>query len=167
MDTASERAGAGPLSALLAGLQAGMQGVLWMLAWLGVYAAWQRLSFWTPENLMATAFYGSGALRRDFSGRTISGMALYLLLYSTLGALFALALRARRTRPRTILLGVLFGLCWYFLSYRLIWKRVMPLAALLYPERPTMIGHLIYGAILGRFPAYQRRAEEAQPSSGI
>lgn len=159
MDTASERARTGSLSALLAGLEAGMLGVLWMLAWLGVSAAWQRLSFWAPENLMATAFYGGDALRRDFSGRTISGMALYLLLYSTLGALFALLARTSRTRPRTILLGVLFGLCWYYLSYRLIWRGVMPLEALLYPERPTLIGHLIYGAMLGRFPVYQRRAE--------
>ena len=40
----------------------------------------------------------------------------------------------------------------------------MPLAALLYPERPTMIGHLIYGAILGRFPVYQRGAEGTHPT---
>ena len=74
-----------------------MLGVLWMLAWLGVSAAWQRLSFWAPENLMATAFYGGDGLSRDFSGHTISGMALYLLLYSTLGALFALAARNATT----------------------------------------------------------------------
>ena len=164
MDTASERARTGPLSALLAGLEAGMLGVLWMLAWLGVSAAWERLSFWTPENLMATAFYGADALRPGFTGATLSGMALFLLLYSALGALFALAVRARWTRLRTILVGALFGLCWYYLSYRLIWKSAIPLAALLHPERPTMIGHLIYGAVLGRFPAYQRRLAETPPA---
>src|SRR5437867_476971 len=46
------------LSATLAGLQAGMLGVCWMLAWLGLSAKWQNRSFWTAENLMATAFYG-------------------------------------------------------------------------------------------------------------
>jgi hypothetical protein len=160
MGESSERGRSGSLSALLAGLQAGMLGILWMLAWLGAGAAWRRLSFWTAENLMATAFYREAALRADFSGATVSGLALYLLLYSGLGALFALAVRERLSRTRTILAGILFGLCWYYLSYRAIWRSLAPIEALLHPERPTVIGHVIYGAVLGRFPKYLRHEEE-------
>jgi hypothetical protein len=151
------------LSAILAGLQAGMVGALWMLAWLGVSAAWRNQGFWNSENLFATLFYGSDAVRSDFSWKTLSGLALYLLLYSLLGGIFALALRGRARSGRLVLVGIIFGLGWFYLSFHLIWKTVMPLAYLLSPDRPTLIGHLIYGVCIGRFPAHDpgRRLEVA------
>ena len=87
----------------LAGLQGGMLGVCWMLVWLGISAEWQRRSFWTAENLMASAFYGGSAIRSDFAGGTLSGMAVYLLLYSLLGAVFAVIVRDRMPRSRVLL----------------------------------------------------------------
>jgi len=78
-----------PLAVFLAGLQAGMIGICWMLAWLGLSAMGQRRSFWTAENLMASVFHGDAAIRRGFGFSTLSGIALYLLIYSLLGALFA------------------------------------------------------------------------------
>src|ERR1039457_5804178 len=73
---------ANPLAVSLAGLQAGMIGICWMLAWLGVSAMGQRRRFWTAENLMATVFHGDTAIRRGFASSTLSGLALYLLAYS-------------------------------------------------------------------------------------
>jgi hypothetical protein len=157
METARESRPAAALSALLAGLAAGMTGAFWMLFAMGATAAWKRLSFWTPENLFATFFYGEAALHSGFSSRTVSGLALYLLIYSGLGALFALAVRDRLPRMRVTLLAVLFAICWYYTSFRLLWKTAMPLVALLHQERPTIFGHVIYGAILGRYPVFMRR----------
>jgi hypothetical protein len=142
------------LSATLAGLQAGMVGALWMLAWLGVSAAWKGQGFWNSENLFATLFYGSDAVRSDFSWKSIAGLALYLLLYSLLGGIFAFVLRGAARSGRLVLMGIIFALGWFYLSFHLIWKSVMPLAYLLSSERPTMIGHLIYGVCIGRFPAH-------------
>src|SRR5437764_14484293 len=102
MEPAMESPRPDALSSTLAGLQAGMLGVCWMLAWLGLSAVWQRRSFWTAENLMATAFYGERALRSGFASRTLSGLALYLLLYSLLGALFAALLRNRLWRSTVL-----------------------------------------------------------------
>jgi hypothetical protein len=152
-----------PIASLAAGLQAGMAGALWMLAWLGFHAAWQRLSFWTSPNLFATSFYGGAALRPGFSGRTLAGMALYLLLYSSLGALFAFAVRNRLTRLRIALLAIAFAIGWYWLSFRVLWKSAMPLVAMLHQTRSNIAGHLIYGALLGRYPIYLPRAAEAAP----
>lgn len=151
------------LSATLAGLQAGMVGALWMLAWLGISAAWQNQGFWNSENLFATMFYGSDAVRSDFSWKSIAGLALYLLLYSVLGGIFALALRGRARSGRLVLIGIIFALGWFYISFHLLWKSVMPLAYLLSPDRPTMIGHLIYGVCIGRFPVHDpgRRPEVA------
>src|SRR2546422_1022851 len=88
---------ANPLAVFLAGLQAGMMGICWMLAWLGLSSLGQRRSFWTAENLMATVFHGDNAIRRGFGTSTLSGLALYLLIYSLLGAVFAAAVRTRFT----------------------------------------------------------------------
>jgi hypothetical protein len=161
MLAAMERRSANSLSAFLAGLQAGMVGVWWMLAWMGVSAVWQRGSFWTPENLMASVFYGNAAIRRGFAAGTVSGLALYVLLYSLLGAGFAMAVGTRLPRPRLALASMAFALCWYYAAFHLVAKSVWPLVALLDAERTTVLGHVIYGALLARFPAYLPHAAEA------
>ena len=156
---------ASALDSLLAGLQGGMVGVLLMLAWLGISAAWQQRSFWTAENLMASAFYGTRSIHSGFAGRTLPGLALYLALYSALGSLLALALRNRMLPVRTLLAAVMFAMAWYYVSFHWMWERMLPLVALLHAERPTAIGHVIYGLWLGRYPAYLRRAPSIQPET--
>jgi len=147
----------GPTAGLLAGLQAGLVGVLLMLAWLGVSAVWQQRSFWTAENLMASVFYGTGSIHSGIATRTLPGLALYIAIYCTMGALIGLLLRGRLTRLRTALVCIVLAMIWYYVSFRWLWVRVMPLVALLHAERPTAIGHLIYGLCLGRFPGYLRK----------
>jgi hypothetical protein len=149
--------------AFLAGLQAGLIGVLWMLAWLGISSMLERRGFWMAENLLASAFYGSAALRGGFSGSTLSGLALYILMYSVLGALFAWALHlyAKPTglpRLTLILAAVACGLGWYWLTFQMLWKNWIPLAAILHSRSGTVLGHVLYGTLIARFPAYLPRA---------
>jgi len=169
MDAATQPRSAGPLSSFLAGLQAGLLGILAMLAWLGISAAWQQRSFWTSENLMASLFYGNRAIRSGFAGHTVSGLAVYLLLYSLLGGALAFALRDRLARIRILILSLLFAMIWYYLSYRVLWKEVAPLIALLHVERSTVLGHLVYGTVLARYPIYLPRPPgpplEAKPQA--
>jgi len=154
MEAASEVRRASPFDALLAGLQAGMVGALWMLGWFGLNDAWQRRSFWSSENLFASAFYGDAAIRRGFSFPTLGGLALYLLLYSSLGAIFAVMARNEARPLRGLLLSLAFALAWYYASFHWLWKSAIPMVALLHPERPTILGHLIYGTWLSRFRVY-------------
>jgi hypothetical protein len=144
----------GKISAFLAGLQGGMIGVLWMLVWLGISALWQRRSFWTSENLIASAFYGESAIRRGFAGSTVSGMALYLLVYSMLGGLFALVFREQGRQVRVLLLSLAFSTGWYYLSFHVMYRSILPLVYLLHTERPMVLGHLVYGTLLARFQNY-------------
>ncbi len=152
MEPATERQRARALAAFPAGLEGGMLGALWMLASMGVISAWRQTSFWTPENLMATAFDRHAAIRGGFGLGTISGLALYLALYSLLGGLFALAVGGRLPRGRVFLAAVAGAVCWYFLSFRWLWKSLLPLVSLLHVEQSTIVGHVVYGAILGQFP---------------
>ena len=103
------------------------------------------------------------AIRAGFAGRTLSGLAVYLLLYSLLGALLAWAVRDRLARIRVLMVSVLFALIWYYLSYRLLWRTVAPLIALLHVERATVLGHLVYGTLLGRYPVYLPRPPVPPP----
>ena len=83
------------MTRFLAGLQAGMMAVIVMLGWLGVSAIWQRHTFWSAPNQMATVFRGAAAIAPGFGPYTATGIAVYVLVYSLIGAIFAL------TMPRT------------------------------------------------------------------
>jgi hypothetical protein len=161
MGVATESRSGAAVSTFLAGLQAGMIAACWMLVWLGVSAVWQRRSFWTSENLMASIFYGDAAIRRGFALSTVSGMALHLMVYSLLGALFASAIRSRLTGLGTLLAGILFAVGWYYLWFQAIGKSMMPLVTLLHAERPTVFGHVLYGGLLARFPSFLPLKEPA------
>ena len=163
MDPATERRATGTISAWLAGLQAGMMGAIAMLAWLGISAEWHNRSFWSAENLMASAFWGPDAVRSGFGFRSVAGVALYLLIYSLLGAMVALVVRDRVPPLRALLVGILFGLGWYYLSFHWIYEKALPLVALLHVERQTLLGHLLYGAFVGRYPAFLPKSPEPVP----
>jgi hypothetical protein len=151
------------LATFLAGLEGGTVGVLWMLAWLGVSSVWQQRSFWAPENLMATAFDRNSNLAPIFTWATCAGLALYVLIYSALGAAFSSFLRDRVPNRRVMLLAVIFATAWYYFSFRGVFKLVLPLVALLHVEHATLVGHLLYGTMLGRYPAYVHRLMNTAP----
>ena len=157
MESAQDRRPANDLTILLAGLQAGMVAAFWMLMWLGISAMWMRRSFWSPMNVMATPFYGDRAIHPGFASTTPSGVALYLTIYSLLGALFAFTARRRLTGLGTLLVSVLFSLVWYWLWFRVLALRTMPLVWLLHTERSTQFGHVVFGALLARFGDYLPR----------
>ena len=155
MDDATESRSPSTAFVFLAGLQAGMIGVSGMLAWLGASAFFgQHRSFWTSENLMASVFYGEAAIRTGFAFSTVSGLAVFLILYSLLGAMFATAVRNRLTGLGSLLVGIVFAVSWYYLWFQTIGKTAMPLVTLLHSERPTLFGHIIFGCLLARFHAY-------------
>jgi hypothetical protein len=154
MEPATESRPGRRLSAFLAGLQAGMLGALVYLSWMGVTAVWRRLSFWTAPNLMASVFYGGDAIHRGFAFVTVAGIAFCLVLYSFLGASFAVITDGRLPRLRLTLVSVVVALAWYYLAFRLLSKSAAPLVALLHVETTTIIGHAIFGAVLGRYPAH-------------
>ena len=83
-------------------------------------------------------------------------------------------LRSGATRPSVapgglMLAGILFSLGWFYISFHVLWKSAMPLVYLLYPDRSTVAGHLIFGACIGRFPAHfpGQRANRPRQPAGI
>ena len=136
-----------------------MVATLVFLTWLGVSSLPELRSFWTAERLMASALYGTRAVNAGPGSAALAGLAIYLLIYSLLGALFAVAARNRFTGWGTFLLGVLFSVGWYCLWFRALGQTLMPLVWLLHAENSTAFGHVIFGALLARFPAYLPKGE--------
>jgi len=159
MNASTAHRPANPLAVFLAGLQAGMIGICCMLAWLGLSSKGQGRSFWTAENLIATVFHGDTAIRRGFGSTTLSGVALYLLVYSLLGAAFAMTVRNRFTSLGTSLLGVLVSVGWYYVWFRAAVQNLMPLVWLLHAESSTAFGHVIFGSVMARYPSYLPNSE--------
>jgi hypothetical protein len=61
------------------------------------------------------------------------------------------------------LLGLIFGTGWFFLSFDVLWKYVNPMVRLYSPDRAMLVGHMLYGGLLGRrFPAYVRSMSAAE-----
>jgi hypothetical protein len=143
-----------PLDGLLAGLASGVVAVLSLLSWLALASAWYRRSIWTTANIMATTFYGEAALRRNFTFRTLAGLALYVVVYGTIGALFGISLQTRGAGLRLVLVGVLVGLGWYYFSFVLLWRKLNPLITLYTHSGPMIAGHMLYGGLLACFPRY-------------
>jgi hypothetical protein len=150
--------GAGPNRVLaLAGIQAGVVGALTLLAYLAMDSVWHRRSIWTVPNLLASTFYGESAYRQGFGVRTSAGVALLLVIYGLLGALFGLVIRDHGTLLRVTLLGLIYGTGWFFLSFDWMWTHVNPMVPLYSPNRAMLLGHLLYGSVMGgRFPAYRK-----------
>jgi hypothetical protein len=103
---------------------------------------------------MATLLHGGAAIVPGFGARTPSGIAVYLLLYSLLGAAFAILLPRRLTPLGLMLAGVLVSVGWYWLWFRALGQTVMPLVWMLHSERPMTFGHVLYGVMLARYPVY-------------
>lgn len=135
---------------VLAGLETGTFAVLAMLAWLGLSSMWYRRSFWTAPNLLASTFYGESALRNRFNSHTLSGLALFLLIYGLLGIFFGLVMQHRRG-GLLLAAGVLGGVAFYYLAFGWILKHWNPLIALYSHDRPMLAGHVLYGAMLGYY----------------
>ena len=60
-------------------------------------------------------------------------------------------------------MGVLFSVGWYYLWFRALGQSVIPLDWLLHAEKSTAFGHVIFGDLMARFPAYLPNLE--QPAS--
>ena len=141
-------------SRLAAGLQTGMAGGLLMLAWLALATFWSKHSIWWFPNLMATTFGGDSALQGKFGKYSPAGLALHLLQYSLLGALFARITPERASYLRLLLTGVVFSVAYFLLMYGVVWKQINPLIPLYSPDRQILVAHVFFGFMLARLRNY-------------
>lgn len=136
----------------LAGIQAGVLGGIVMVAWLAFTSALLGRSPWILPNLAASLLYGRAVLRASFGMPTVAGIALVIALGGAIGLFFGIVIGAHANRARIVMLGILTGLIWYYFSQALFWDRLGVLAGIHVSPAATMVGHLLYGVVLGQYP---------------
>lgn len=139
---------------LLAGLETGVVGGVVMLGWLALVSVFiSRHSPWIVPNLLAARFFRTSAGAHGFSAATLPGLAIHIVTAGVLGMLFALLVRDAGGRLRVTLAGLLAGLLWRQFSVAFFQAgggaRMMAFAG----SAAALSAHLLYGLVLGRYPA--------------
>jgi hypothetical protein len=180
MQSRKQGGDAGRAVSVLAGFHLGVAGGLLMLVWFSVSAVLTRQVWWAMFHLFATTLYGDRALDRASGWITLSGMALHVVVSGSLGALYGLFSRQSEHTTRGFLIGVLAGVASYYLLYGWAWKKVNVLVPLYSSDRVMLIGHLLFGMVLGqhgrlmglwskgsRGAAFGASSREAEAEAGI
>ena len=136
----------------LGGLEAGVSGALAMLAWLAFASILYRRTMWWIPNLLASIFGDSPRFLSSFTKYTAAGLALHIFVYGALGCLFGLMWRDQRGGARLLWAGIAVGHAAWYLVFRVLWKGMSPVAQLYTPDRQILIGNIVYGFMLTRFP---------------
>ncbi|HLJ17411.1 MAG TPA: hypothetical protein VKV15_23140 [Bryobacteraceae bacterium] len=136
----------------LAGLEAGIIGGLAMLAFCILDSLWHHHPWWLIPNLLGSTFYGYRAFRMGPGMASASGIGLQLIILGFVGMIFAVLIASVPSRIRSTLLGMGAGLVWYIASQHLLFPQIGPLVAMYAPEPSTLLGYLLFGVCIGRFP---------------
>jgi hypothetical protein len=150
----------------LAGLQAGIVGVIWMYACFVAAALWGDGSIWSVSNLFSTLFYGDYAYQSEFLRTTWGGAALIVVLYGLIGAVWGCIWKDRR-RPLLSVYGALTGLGVYYFFFNFVWTHADPLIPLYAPVRQLQVAHILWGAALAKSPVYSARIAAAVNPTGV
>lgn len=140
----------------MAGLQAGVTGVFWMFGCFVLAAFWGGHSIWSVPNLYSTVFYGEDAFQDEFLRTSWAGLALIVVLYGLLGAIWGCWWKDER-KPLLTFFGALTGLVTYYLFFGLIWPHLDASLSIDVPVRQVQVAHILWGAALAQSPGYSVR----------
>jgi hypothetical protein len=144
----------------LAGLEAGILGVIWMFVCFFIAAFWGGSGLWSIPNLFSTMFYGDYVYQDEFFHTTWAGLATIIVIYTVLGIVWGCVWGERR-RPLLAFSGALTGLLIYFLFFNFIWVHLAPSIVLYAPTRQLQVAHILWGAVLAKSPAFAARISAA------
>ena len=144
----------------LAGLQAGIVGVIWMFVCFVAAALWSDSGIWSVPNLFSTVFYGDYAYQNEFLRTTWAGTALIVVVYGLTGVVWGCFWKGRR-RPLLSVYGALTGLALYYFFFHFVWPHADPLIPLYAPVMQLQVANVLWGAALARSPVYSARIAAA------
>jgi len=148
---------------ILAGVEAGVLGGLAMLGWFLLSSALLHHSVWTIPNLLGSVLDDGEMLRSGFSGVTVSGLSLHFFVAGVVGILFGLVAAGIRSRRRVMFLGIITGLIWFYLSNAFIWRKLGALVWVYSSPRTLLVGHLVFGIVLGLYPIVLAAGTQPEP----
>ena len=150
----------------LAGLETGVLGGLALLAWLALGSLFAGHPAWWGLADLGTAAFGRGLSRGGFALAGVVGAALQIFGAGLVGILFGLAMRTGWALRRVVLLGILFGLGWYYLGYVTLLRRFGLGAHAFTHRRWLLVAHLLFGLILATYPRFVASLEANSQAGG-
>ncbi|MBX5496781.1 MAG: hypothetical protein IRZ15_15705 [Bryobacteraceae bacterium] len=145
----------------LAGLEVGVIGGVVMLIWFCLDSYIRREHFWKIPKLLAFAIYGDQVVRPGFGMPALAGMSLHLVTAGLLGVVFGVAVAWVSGRRRLAVLAIITAFGWYSVLQAGLWRHVSPLLPLYTAPSTILIGHLLYGLCLSRYPKRIERMHRA------
>jgi hypothetical protein len=136
---------------LLAGLETGLWGGVLVVLWLVIDSMLRGDLWYSKLNIAGAAFYGPAIYQMGRGRATIAGLALLVVIYSVLGAIFGLFGRTRGFLAN-LLLGITYALAWDVFAQQFIWRLLDSSAPGYFSRLATLMGHLLFGLSLTRFP---------------
>lgn len=134
---------------LLVGGVAGL--VLALVAMAGSSAAGTGL--WTPVNAVGSFFLGVQPIPNEMAGAvSLLGLAVMLLMGGLLGALYATA-QEPVDNPSLLIIAIYYGGVIWFVSTFAVLSWLSPAVRSVWGSWPVLLGHLVYGALLGVYAA--------------
>lgn len=138
-----------------AGLDTGLAGAVAFCVWL-VVGSLAGGGFWFSRlNLAAAPMYGDLVFSSGAGWHTLAGGAVYLLIYSLLGVVYA-CLPASREGWLNLLTALGYAGLMHLCADAWLWKRFHPFAPPYFAPLAIAPGHLLYGVALWRYPARLR-----------
>ena len=142
------------LCSALAGLEAGILGGLCLLLWQALGSLLAGQDVWSGPVRLVTAAFGRRVYRDGLVTAASAGVALQLVGGGLVGVLFGLTLRAAWASRRVVLLGLVYGLGWYYLAYEVLLRRLGSGPYSFAPRQSLMLAHLVFGLVLASCPRF-------------
>jgi hypothetical protein len=152
--------------AVLAGLEAGVVAGVVMLLWYAVTSAMANRSPWDVPTVLAEVFLPPGRVSQRWATLAAAGAAVPVAGGGLIGVLFGIAARFVRASRHMILLGLLFGLSWYYAWRALAAQRIGAGAAAIVSSWKVVAGYLLFGLLLALYPRLLRGVRAGFPAEG-
>jgi hypothetical protein len=130
------------------GVKAGVLGAFAIILMMSALLLAQGYRWWAFPNVLATAFYGRRALGSGPGWITLSGIAIQVFSCGVGGILFGSIFAGLPRGFRRRLLGLIWGLAWYYFT-AWFYERFEWLIAFSLPAIPLMAAYAVFGLILG------------------
>ena len=145
--------------AALAGLETGVLGGVALLGWYALSSLAAGQAAWDVPARLGAACRGAAYWSEPLGFEVATGAAMHIAGAGVTGALFGLVARGVTSLRRHFLLGMLFGLVWYYVLDQILQRSA---GAGAYPflfRRPVIAGYALFGLFLALYPRFLQRIQ--------
>lgn len=152
--------------AVLAGLETGVLGGVALLGWYALSSLAAGQAAWDVPARLGAASRGAAFWPGRLGFDAATGVSMHIAGAGVAGALFGLVARGVTSLRRHFLLGMLFGLAWYYVLDQILLRSA---GAGAYPflfRRPVIAGYALFGLFLALYPRFLQRIQAGLSPEG-